>query len=99
MLSDPKALHYIFHLSGYHYPKRDDVNQSIRLFMGTGIFWASGIQYALFPLTSIDLSVGDTHKRHKKVMNPAFEANKLRSFVPLFQRSAVLVSYDLTVKF
>jgi hypothetical protein len=42
MLSDPKALHYILHVSGYKYPKKDDVNQSIRLFMGTGIFWASG---------------------------------------------------------
>jgi cytochrome P450 len=97
MLSDPKALHYILHASGYHYPKKDDVNQSIRLFMGTGIFWASG-STSNGPLCGILLLKslqGDTHKRHKKVMNPAFEANKLRSFVPLFQRSAELVRYAI----
>ncbi|KAF8900292.1 cytochrome P450 [Gymnopilus junonius] len=76
MLADPKALHHIVQASGYRYPKPSDTNQSIRLIMGRGIFWASG----------------DDHKRHKKVMNPAFDINRLRSFLPLFQSSAQMLA-------
>ncbi|KAF8959165.1 cytochrome P450 [Flammula alnicola] len=76
MLADPKALHHIVQASGYRYPKTPDTNQAIRLMMGRGIFWA----------------VGDDHKRHKKVMNPAFDISRLRSFLPLFQRSAGMLA-------
>ncbi|KAF4605321.1 hypothetical protein EYR40_004105 [Pleurotus pulmonarius] len=69
---DPRALQHIFHTSGYHYPKRADVDQSTRNFLGRGIVWASG----------------DTHQRHRKVMNPAFTAQQLRAFLPLFQSTA-----------
>lgn len=43
MLADPKALQYVFHTSGYYYPKRADVDQSVKLIMGRGIVWASGL--------------------------------------------------------
>ncbi|KJA15630.1 hypothetical protein HYPSUDRAFT_194030 [Hypholoma sublateritium FD-334 SS-4] len=76
MLADPKALHHIVQISSYRYPKPHDTNQAIRLMMGRGIFWASG----------------DDHKRHKKVMNPAFDISRLRSFLPLFQRSATMLA-------
>ncbi|KAF5315025.1 hypothetical protein D9619_007490 [Psilocybe cf. subviscida] len=76
LLADPKALHYVVQASGYRYPKPHDTNQAIRLMMGRGIFWA----------------VGDDHKRHKKVMSPAFDIARLRSFLPLFQRSATMLA-------
>jgi len=42
MLADPKALQYICHTSGYHFPKRPDVAMLARLLGGRGIAWASG---------------------------------------------------------
>ena len=48
LLSDPKALHHILHVSGYQYPKKTDVIQTIRLIMGRGIFWAEGISRISF---------------------------------------------------
>ncbi|PPQ66087.1 hypothetical protein CVT24_000201 [Panaeolus cyanescens] len=72
LLADPKALHHIFHVSGHRYPKPADVNESIKLIMGRGIFSA----------------VGDDHKRHKKIMIPAFEPSRIRSFLDLFHSSA-----------
>lgn len=42
-----------------------------------------------FPQNFVD---GPVHSRHRKVMNPAFSAPQLRSFLPLFQRSAIKAS-------
>ncbi|KAJ8475067.1 hypothetical protein ONZ45_g15739 [Pleurotus djamor] len=72
LTADPRALQHIFHASGYRYPKPAEVNQATRNIMGPGIVWASG----------------ETHQRHRKVMNPAFTAQQLRGFLPLFQRTA-----------
>ncbi|KIM36515.1 hypothetical protein M413DRAFT_449068 [Hebeloma cylindrosporum] len=80
MLADPKALHRVFQASGYRYPKTHDANQAIRLMMGRGIFWAGG----------------NDHKRHKKVMNPAFDISRLRSFLAVFQRSAARLAEKWT---
>ncbi|TFK81533.1 cytochrome P450 [Polyporus arcularius HHB13444] len=73
MTADPKALQHILHKSGYNYPKRVDMNTMTFLQFGPGILW----------------SEGSVHQRHRKVMNPAFSAQQLRTFVPLFQRTAV----------
>ncbi|KAF4590203.1 hypothetical protein EYR40_009398 [Pleurotus pulmonarius] len=72
LTADPRMLQHILHTSSYHYPKRTDINQSIRNIMGRGIVWASG----------------DAHQRHRKVMNPAFTTQQLRGFLPLFQSTA-----------
>ncbi|KAI0730494.1 cytochrome P450 [Earliella scabrosa] len=71
MTADPKALQHILHKSGYNYPKRMDMNHMTWLSLGPGILW----------------SEGSVHQRHRKVMNPAFSAQQLRAFVPLFQRT------------
>ena len=93
MLADPKALHHVFQASGYRYPKNHDTNQAIRLMMGRGIFWAVGSSNSTVDIFMVltHSHPGDDHKRHKKVMNPAFDINRLRSFLPLFQRSATMV--------
>ena len=41
-LADPKALQYILHTSGYHYPKGRETTQGIKLIVGKGIIWAHG---------------------------------------------------------
>ncbi|KAI0701147.1 cytochrome P450 [Cerioporus squamosus] len=72
MTADPKALQHILQKSSYNYPKRIDMNTLTLLQLGPGILWAEG----------------SMHQRHRKVMNPAFSAQQLRTFIPLFQRTA-----------
>ncbi|KAI0826243.1 cytochrome P450 [Irpex lacteus] len=72
-VADPKALQYIFHKSGYNYPK------SIESDVITGIFTGDSI---------LNAHTGHAHARHRKVMNPAFSAPQLRSFLPQFRNSA-----------
>ncbi|KAI0356394.1 PAH-inducible cytochrome P450 monooxygenase PC-PAH 4 [Trametes cingulata] len=71
MTADPKALQHIYHKSAYNYVKRRSQNMASYMIMGAGIGYVQG---------------GD-HQRHRKIMNPAFSAPQLRSFLPLFQRN------------
>ncbi|KAI0712968.1 cytochrome P450 [Cerioporus squamosus] len=70
MTADPKALQYIYHKSGYNYTKRTSANQMGEIMGGPGIA----------------VALGKDHQRHRKIMNPAFSAAHLKSFLPLFQR-------------
>ncbi|TBU46080.1 cytochrome P450 [Dichomitus squalens] len=69
MTADPKAMQHIFHKSGYNYAKRRDHTEVTKMFTGPGIISAQG----------------EVHQRHRKIMNPAFSAPQLRSFLTLFQ--------------
>ncbi|KAH9885379.1 PAH-inducible cytochrome P450 monooxygenase PC-PAH 1 [Cubamyces lactineus] len=69
---DPKALQYIFHKSGYHFSKGPVARQMTREITGPGILFAQD----------------QDHARIRKIMNPAFTAGQLRSFLPLFRGSA-----------
>ncbi|KAI0640269.1 PAH-inducible cytochrome P450 monooxygenase PC-PAH 1 [Trametes polyzona] len=71
-IADPKALQYIFHKSGYHFSKGPIARQFSREIAGPGILFAEG----------------QDHSRIRKIMNPAFTASQLRSFLPLFRHSA-----------
>ena len=46
---DPKALQYILHTSGYHFPKGIEATQSIKLVIGQGVVWAHGPQIFELP--------------------------------------------------
>ena len=41
-VANPKALQYILHTSGYHFPKRADNLQITKLITGEGIAYANG---------------------------------------------------------
>ncbi|EKM51868.1 uncharacterized protein PHACADRAFT_262256 [Phanerochaete carnosa HHB-10118-sp] len=73
MISDPKALQHVLHKSGYMYPKTTQSTTLAFNITGRSIIWAPN---------------GDIHSRHRKIMNPAFTAPQLRSFLPLFRRSS-----------
>ncbi|EMD35307.1 hypothetical protein CERSUDRAFT_116112 [Gelatoporia subvermispora B] len=75
-VADPKALQHIFHKSGYHYPKSIEARQITRQLAGEGILYVEGAD----------------HARNRKIMNPAFTAAQLRTFMPLFRRSAIKLS-------
>jgi len=72
MVADPKAIQYMLQTSAYRFPKRPELTVSTRLTLGEGIVWADG----------------DTHKRHRKVMSPAFAGNRIKALFPVFQRIA-----------
>ncbi|KAJ3895037.1 cytochrome P450 [Lentinula edodes] len=69
--SDPRAIQYVFHTSGYRFPKGRDSQQVTKMLFGRGIVWAEG----------------EVHNRQRKALNPAFSASQLRQFLDLFQRS------------
>ncbi|KAK0449894.1 cytochrome P450 [Armillaria borealis] len=79
-IADPKALQYITQGAGYRYPKSADFEFSLNFLFGLGILTAAG----------------SVHQRHRKVMNPAFSAGQLRTFLSLFQRTTRHFSLKLT---
>ncbi|KAG2157942.1 cytochrome P450 [Suillus bovinus] len=74
--ADPRALQYVFHTSGYRFSKRTVATETTRLFTGESILTAEAVD----------------HQRHRKIMNPAFGAAQLRTFLPVFRRSAARLS-------
>ncbi|TFK74528.1 cytochrome P450 [Pluteus cervinus] len=70
LISDPKALQYIFHTSGYGYLKWPERTEISRILMGRGLLWADG----------------DIHRRQRKVMLPGFGAPESKAFVPIFRK-------------
>ncbi|KAK0462505.1 cytochrome P450 [Desarmillaria tabescens] len=68
LVSDPKALQYIYQTSGYRYIKPPGLNELGRLLNGTGILSAEG----------------EDHKRHRKVLLPGFGRPEAKFYVPVF---------------
>ncbi|PBK70153.1 cytochrome P450 [Armillaria solidipes] len=78
-VADPKALQYIFHSSGYRFPKTRDSFRILQAFMGQG-------------LVSVG---GEIHRRQRKILGPAFAASQLRLFLTVFQASAVKLTEQI----
>jgi len=70
LISDPKALQYIFHTSGYGFLKWPERTEISRVLMGRGLLWADG----------------EIHRRQRKVMLPGFGAPESKAFIPIFQK-------------
>ncbi|KAK0493368.1 cytochrome P450 [Armillaria luteobubalina] len=75
-VADPKALQYIFHSSGYRFPKTRDAFRALQAFMGQGLVGVGG----------------ETHQRQRRILGPAFAASQLRLFLIVFQASAVTLT-------
>lgn len=75
-ISDPKALQYIYQTSGYNFPKQPERRAVSRLVGDHGLTWADG----------------DTHKRQRKVMFPAFGGPESRALLPIFEHHAEQVA-------
>ncbi|PCH35645.1 cytochrome P450 [Wolfiporia cocos MD-104 SS10] len=71
-ISDPKALQYIYQTSGYNFPKQPERRALSRLLADHGLTWADG----------------ETHKRQRKVMLPAFGTPESKALLPVFQYHA-----------
>ncbi|KAK0475532.1 cytochrome P450 [Armillaria novae-zelandiae] len=68
LVSDPKALQYIYQTSGYKFIKPPGRKELSRLAVGTGIFVVEG----------------DDHKRHRKALLPGFGGPEAKFYVPVF---------------
>ncbi|KAJ6631361.1 cytochrome P450 [Mycena sp. CBHHK59/15] len=68
LVTDPKALQYIYQTSGYRFHKQPERIELTRLISGRGILWADG----------------NDHKRHRKVMLPGFGTPETKALLPLF---------------
>ncbi|PBK95280.1 cytochrome P450 [Armillaria gallica] len=68
LVSDPKALQYIYQTSGYKFIKPPGRKELSRLFNGTGILFVEG----------------EDHKRHRKVLLPGFGGPEAKFYVPVF---------------
>ncbi|KAK0210062.1 cytochrome P450 [Desarmillaria ectypa] len=71
-VADPKALQYIFHSSGYRFPKTRDTHRTSEALIGQGIATVEG----------------EIHRRQRKILGPAFTASQLQIFLTVFQASA-----------
>ncbi|KAF8161361.1 cytochrome P450 [Crassisporium funariophilum] len=72
LVSDPKALQYIYQTAGYNFAKQTERREVSRLLSGRGILWADGHE----------------HRRQRRIMNPAFGAKESKAFVPIFSSYA-----------
>ncbi|KAF4591209.1 hypothetical protein EYR40_009812 [Pleurotus pulmonarius] len=72
LITDAKALQYIYQTSGYHWPKMWERRELSRLVTGPGLTWADG----------------DVHKRQRKIMLPGFGTPESRAFLPVFLGTA-----------
>ncbi|KAK0194879.1 cytochrome P450 [Armillaria mellea] len=68
LVSDPKALQYIYQTSGYKFIKPPGRKELSRLFNGTGILFVEG----------------EDRKRHRKVLLPGFGGPEAKFYVPVF---------------
>ncbi|PPQ93824.1 hypothetical protein CVT25_013533 [Psilocybe cyanescens] len=68
LISDPKALQFILHTAAYRFVKPPERRAISALLSGMGIVWAEGL----------------VHKRHRKIMMPAFGNKESKDLVPLF---------------
>ncbi|CCM04675.1 uncharacterized protein FIBRA_06861 [Fibroporia radiculosa] len=75
-ISDPKALQYIYQTSGYNFPKQPERRALSRLVGDHGLTWAEG----------------ETHKRQRKVMLPAFGTPESKALLPVFEHYAERVT-------
>lgn len=93
-------MQHVFHKSGYNYVKRRDQTEMTRMFTGPGIISAQG-KFPISPPQVVESnlwSIGEVHQRHRKIMNPAFSAPQLRTFLTLFQDVGVKVCWSLDLR-
>ncbi|KAJ7031952.1 cytochrome P450 [Mycena alexandri] len=72
MFADPKAIGHFFSKETYGYVAASSNRQFIEKFIGRGLFWAEG----------------DSHKRQRRALNPAFTNASIKNLSPIFFDSA-----------
>ena len=82
-IADPKALHQILQATSYLYVKPSIRKETASLLTDRGLVWADGV--AVSPISSrvrLTHLTGDTHRRQRKSMMPAFGLTTSREYLP-----------------
>ncbi|KAJ7872383.1 cytochrome P450, partial [Mycena leptocephala] len=72
VLADPKALTHFSTKETYGYVHSPQAKRDVERFIGRGLFWAEG----------------DSHKRQRRALNPAFSNASIKNLTPIFFDSA-----------
>ncbi|KAJ7128396.1 cytochrome P450 [Mycena epipterygia] len=72
VLTDPKAITHYFTKETYGYVQTTQAKRFLERLIGRGLFWAEG----------------DSHKRQRRQLNPAFSNASIKSLTPIFFDSA-----------
>ena len=91
LISDPKALGYIFRTSAYRFPKTVERRHLSRASLGDGVFSADGIHGSVCPYVIFlyhQSTTGEVHRRMRKIMLPSFGGPESRALLPIFVSNA-----------
>jgi len=84
-IADPKALHYILQATSYLYVKPAIRRETASLITDRGLLWAGGMAGTpLLPTRELIQCLGETHRRQRKGMMPAFGLTASRELLPRF---------------
>ena len=96
-LADPKAIQYILHGQGpiNQYERPYAVREQSPMVVDRGLSWAAGRLSFLSDavLRPLILNLGDTHKRQRRAVAPAFGLAEAKALYPHFARCSIAVSH------
>ncbi|GAA5844473.1 hypothetical protein JCM9279_006317 [Rhodotorula babjevae] len=72
LIFDPAALNHVLVTHAYEYPRPEEARSALAMILGKGVLFVDG----------------DDHRRHRRVMNPAFAPAHMRNLVPVFFKHA-----------
>ncbi|OCH92796.1 cytochrome P450 [Obba rivulosa] len=72
IIADPKTLQYCYQNNDTNWPKPGTRREWERMILGRGVAWAQG----------------EDHKRHRKILSPAFGNVDSRGMMPIFRKMA-----------
>lgn len=90
MISDPKALHYIHLTASANFVKAPERRVANKFMMGPSILVAEGRLMCrhLHSNNSGSICLGADHKRHRKILAPAFASTETKTYIPIFHQTA-----------
>lgn len=90
MISDPKALQYIHLTASANFVKAPDRIVANKFLMGPSVLVAEGrlIWHHIFESNYLYIRPGADHKRHRKILAPAFALTETKTYIPIFHQTA-----------
>jgi cytochrome P450 len=90
-VADPKAINHILKNSTTTYRKLENVREMIAFILDRGLAWADGNTFPSSIYSQILTLTGDTHKRQRRAMTPAFGLVEAKGLLPYFAQSVAKV--------
>jgi hypothetical protein len=90
LISDPKALRYIHLTASANFVKAPERRVANEFLMGPSVLVAEGrlMWHHVYLSNSLYIRLGADHKRHRKILAPAFASTETKSYIPIFHQTA-----------